>query len=318
MKSAMLILGGTGSIGYAFTENLLQKNIPVTLLVRDLSKAQKLFPASPYLELVEGDVLDIPLLKQLAKDKKYIFHGVNYPYPLWFPQMENVTNAIIEAASLNHATIIFTGNVYNYGKTPLITETSPEAPCTRKGMLRSTLEQHLRAVANAGKCTVLNVRLPDFWGPNVLNKGVEPIFTNALQKKALPYLMRTDIPHQMVYTRDAAEVIARLTLLPQQTPYTCFNYGGQIHPTIQGLLHQIARTANAPAKVTVLPAWLFTILGLFNKEMKEVKEMLYLFEQTILLDDTKVRQLLPDFTETPLQQAIEETLAWFQRYHTNH
>ncbi len=70
----------------------------------------------------------------------------------------------------------------------------------------------LERAANAGTCHVLNVRLPDFWGPNVLNEGVKPIFVNALTGKALPWLINIDIPHQSVYTPDAAEIIVRLML----------------------------------------------------------------------------------------------------------
>ena len=46
--------------------------------------------------------------------------------------------------------------------------------------------------------------------------------------------------------------------------------------------------------------------------MKEVKEMLYLFERTVILDDSKVRKLFPDFKETPMDEAITETLSWFK------
>eukprot|EP01136_Pigoraptor_vietnamica_P043476 Opistho-1_new@18924 len=130
MKSEILVLGSTGSIGYAFTENLLSKNIPVTIIVRDVAKAKNLFQSFNHVEIIKGDAQDLNLLKQVAADKKYIFHGINYPYNEWFGNMDVVTNKIIEAASLNKAMIVFPGNVYNYGNTPLIKEDSPEIPCT--------------------------------------------------------------------------------------------------------------------------------------------------------------------------------------------
>lgn len=43
MKNKFLILGATGGIGYAFTQELLEQNENVTILVRDRSKAQSLF-----------------------------------------------------------------------------------------------------------------------------------------------------------------------------------------------------------------------------------------------------------------------------------
>jgi hypothetical protein len=46
--------------------------------------------------------------------------------------------------------------------------------------------------------------------------------------------------------------------------------------------------------------------------MKEIKEMLYLFGGTVLLEDSKVRAIFPTFKETPLNDAIEETLTWYK------
>ena len=312
MKSEILILGSTGSIGYAFAGNLISKNIAITVLVRDVAKANNLFKSNPLVEIIRGDVQDLVLLKQLSTDKKYIFHGINYPYDKWFGNMDTATMKIIEAASINKAMIIFPGNVYNYGNLPIIKEGSPQNPSTRKGNLRVELEKMLYEAAYAGKCNVLNVSLPDFWGPNVLNEGIKPIFMNALKGKALPSMIRTDIPHQMVFTKDAAEIMVRLMQRGLEKPYENYNYGGYIHPTLKGFLNQISRLANTPEKITTYPKWLFSILGIFNPVMKEVKEMLYLFEGTVILDDSKVRKLFPDFKETSMDEAITETLNWFR------
>ena len=312
MKSEILILGSTGSIGYAFAENLISKNIAITVLVRDVAKANKLFKLNPIVEIIRGDVQDLELLKKISTDKKYIFHGINYPYDKWFGNMDTATMKIIEAASQQKATIIFPGNVYNYGNLPIIKEDSPQNPCTRKGALRVELEKMLYKAANAGKCKVLNVCLPDFWGPNVLNEGIKPIFLNALNGKALPYMIRTDIPHQNVFTKDAAEIMVRLMQRGLEKPHENYNYGGYVHSTMKEFLDQISRLANSPEKITLYSKWLFSVLGIFMPMMKEVKEMLYLFEGTVILDDSKVRKLFPDFKEIPMDEAITETLSWFK------
>ena len=236
----------------------------------------------------------------------------NYPYDKWFGNMDTATMKIIEAASQQKATIIFPGNVYNYGNLPIIKEDSPQNPCTRKGALRVELEKMLYKAANAGKCKVLNVCLPDFWGPNVLNEGIKPIFLNALNGKALPYMIRTDIPHQNVFTKDAAEIMVRLMQRGLEKPHENYNYGGYVHSTMKEFLNQISRLAISPEKITLHPKWLFSVLGIFMPMMKEVKEMLYLFEGTVILDDSKVRKLFPDFKEIPMDEAITETLSWFK------
>jgi nucleoside-diphosphate-sugar epimerase len=320
MKTNILILGATGSIGYAVAERYLAAGTPITILVRNRAKAERLFPAGSPVEIVEGDVQDAALLKRLAADKSVIFHGINYLYQDWFGKMEPATQHIIDAAAPNQALIVFPGNVYDYGLPDgPITETTVPQPISRKGALRIELERMLQTAAEAETCRVLNVRLPDFWGPNVLNEGVRPLMQAALTGKPMPWLVNADIPHQLVYTRDAAEVIVRLTerAIAQRSttrPYEVVNYGGETVPTMRGFLNKLARVAGTAAPVRVYAAWQVRLLGWFKPFVGEVVELLYLYRNSVVLDDAKLRRLLPDFRETPTDTAMTDTLNWFRAY----
>jgi hypothetical protein len=59
---------------------------------------------------------------------------------------------------------------------------------------------------------------------------------------------------------------------------------------------------------------LFKVLGLFMPVMKEIGEMGYLWENSILLNDDKLHQLMPDLSPTPMPLAIQETLDWFRQH----
>ncbi|WP_276499096.1 NAD-dependent epimerase/dehydratase family protein [Pontibacter litorisediminis] len=308
-----LVLGGTGSIGYAFTQELLQHQEQVTLLVRNKQKAQKLFGQWPTLQLVEGDAQDGELLKKLGAEATHIFHGVNYPYGKWQGNMERVTQYVIEAAAINKATIFFPGNIYNFGLIEVIRESTPQRPITKKGAIRVKLEQMLRLAAEQNKCRVITLRLPDFWGPNVMNEGIAPIFKGALAGKPMPWLYRNDLPHQLVYTPDAARAFYELAKLPQLPPYAEYNYAGEVVPSIKQWQAQIAEIAGTNAKYKVYPGWLFKLMGIFSKDMREISEMGYLWQNTILLNDDKLRQALPHLQRTPMQQAIAETLEWHRK-----
>lgn len=313
-----LILGATGSIGYAVAANLLARQLPVTILVRNRAKADVLFPNQPTLTIVEGDAQDATLLNRLAAGKTHIFHGVNYPYNEWFGNMDTVTQKIIDAASINKATIVLPGNVYNFGNTTEpIREDSLPNPNTRKGKLRVDIEAMLERAASDGVCQVLNVRLPDFWGPNVLNEGVKPIFMNALTGKAMPWLITIDIPHQAVYTPDAAEIIVRLMLHGTNQPYEVWNYGGVTFPSVRDWFGQISALTGKPLKTQIYSRFMIRLLGLFMPVLREVKEMLYLYENTILLNDDKARAAFPDFQPTPMKRALQETLDWFREHELN-
>ncbi|MBO9703500.1 MAG: NAD-dependent epimerase/dehydratase family protein [Sporocytophaga sp.] len=319
MTSKILILGATGGIGYAVTQNLINRGIPVAILVRNREKALRLFDHSSLLTIHEGDVQDVGLLNTISYDKDFIFHGVNYPYTDWFGNIDTATEKIIHAASLNNARIVYPGSVYNFGIARIpIDETTIPRPNSRKGALRVRMEEIMESAVLDGKCKVLIVRLPDFWGPNVVNHGTVPIFENALKKKPMHYIGRKDVRHQFVYTKDAADIITTLMLTAEKLQtFEVINYGGETFETASDFLYKIAQCANSPKEVRVLNRFVITTLALFMPAMREVKEMLYLFENAIILDDSKVKEWFPHFTPTPLNTAINETLQWFAQYRLN-
>lgn len=312
-KLDFLVTGATGSIGFAVVSELLNQNIPVTILVRSRKKAAKLFNDSPNLEIIEGDVQDARLLKNAASGKRYLFHGVNYPYNLWEYNMENTTRKIIDAAAQNRATILFPANVYNFGNIKAkIFEDTPPNPQTKKGRIRVKLEAMLKEAAEKGGSRVIILRLPDFFGPNVVNGLTVPIFKNALKKKNMQWLIRTDIPHQIVFTADAGHLFVRLAQDNHLPDFAMFNFAGYTVPTMQSFFEAVAKQTGAPAKVRTLPKFFASVLGAFNPVVRELKEMLYLFENSIELNDEKIRKRYPDFQPTRLEEAIAHTLEWFR------
>lgn len=318
-----LVLGATGSIGYAITQALLKRQWPVTLLVRNRAKAQSLFAGTPGLTILDGDVQDAARVADAAACADFIVHAVNYPYHQWTGNMARATQHVIDAASRRPgapATIVFPGNIYNFGLPdgPIRPDTPP-APITRKGQLRVELEATMTRAAEAGRCRLLTVRLPDFWGPNVLNAGIKPIFMAALAGKPMPWLIDADRPHQAVYTVDAAEVTVRLMARDWQTdaanqPATqVWHYGGTTLPSMRSWFGAIAQLTGHRPRLLVYPGWLFPVMGLVDPMMGEVAEMRYLYRNTVLLDDSLTRAALPDFQPTPMRQAQLDTITWFSQ-----
>jgi nucleoside-diphosphate-sugar epimerase len=282
--------------------------------VRNRAKAVQLFDNNPLLTIHTGDVLDSELLSTLSRDVDFIFHGVNYPYHLWKRFMKPVTNLVIEAASQNRATILFPGNIYAYGDTEEpIKEETISIPTTTKGKLRDELETLLSEAANHGKCEVINLRLPDFYGPNVTNGLIKPLFGNAAKGKSMQWMIRADIPHQFVYTPDAAKLFFWLSQESGLPPYYVLNYGGKLVPTMQAMARTISSLAGSTNRLKLFSRPALKMIGWFVPVVRELNENLYQFEKTIVLDDSKLRSKYPDFKETELKQSIEATINWFRR-----
>ena len=313
METKYLILGATGSIGFAFTNELLSHGLKTTLLVRNKQKAKSLFNNNSLLEIIEGDVNDLSTLKSVAKDKDFIFHGINYPYNLWDKFMKQITQNVIEAAKQNKATILFPGNIYAFGNVLVkITEDSIPNPSTKKGVLRLELKRMLKDAAQQGDCKVVVLRLPDFFGPNVTNGLMKPIFGNAVEKKPIEWLIDADVPHQFVFTNDAAKLFLMLLKENNLPSYFLINYGGEVVASINEWSKTISKISGGTDKVKVNSKTILNILSWFVPVVKELKENFYQFENAILLDDTKLKKHYPNFQPTKMDDAIAETVEWFR------
>ena len=314
MKSDYIILGATDGIGYAVTESLLSRKIPVSILVPEREKALALFQPSEFLEVLEGDVYDLTLLKQVTEGKKFIFHGLQFPYQDSADRVGRYTENIIKAAAGSRSTIVYPGNVYNFGRTPLVKENTLPDPINLRGDLFVQIEAHFLEAVIKNSCRILIVRLPDLWGPNVQSRLIRSIFMSALKKEAFPFPGRFDIPHQFVFSRDAAAIITRLMDLPVSEPFKVYNYGGRTFQGARDFLFRVAVEAGSPRQIKRLKYWQLALYSWFRPEMMELKESHYLFENSILLDDSYVRGLFPDFCSKPLREAVVETLDWFSRH----
>ena len=92
MKKKHLVLGATGSIGYAYTRELLDSGIETTILTRNQKKASSLFRNHPLLDVIEGDPADTDTLHNLAGTYEFIFFGINFPYQQWSEKMKPLTS----------------------------------------------------------------------------------------------------------------------------------------------------------------------------------------------------------------------------------
>ncbi len=308
-----LVTGATGGIGYSVVNELLERGHAARILVRNRNKANRLFKENPLLSIVEGDVKNSGALKEAARGTRVLFHGVNYPYNMWEKNMEEVTGNIIEAAAASRATILFPGNVYNFGIPDMpIKEDTPPNPIARKGEIRVGLEKMLQEAAVQDRCRVIIVRAADFWGPNIINGLMDPNFVNPLKKKGFRWVGKTDIPHQLTYTPDLAKLFVRLSREEGLNAFEVFNYGSAVVPSIKSWFEMIAQETGAPLRIQSLSKLMISGIGLFVPVLRELKEMFYLFENSVVLDDTKIKSFYPDFKPTVMTGAIRHTLAWFK------
>jgi nucleoside-diphosphate-sugar epimerase len=73
-------------------------------------------------------------------------------------------------------------------------------------------------------------------------------------------------------------------------------------------IKHVAERAGIKAKVKPFPWWLISAMSPFNATLHEMREMRYLWEQTIEMDNSKLIAFLGHEPQTPLTEAVRSTL----------
>ena len=301
-----LVIGATGGVGGEAAIALLRHGWTVRALTR---RAQ---PAKSGIEWIVGDAMVADDVARAAQGVQLIVHAANPPgYKDWDKLVLPMLDNTIAAAKANGARILLPGTVYNFGLEtfPLIDETAPQTPATRKGKIRVEMERRLKA-ASAQGAPVLIVRAGDFFGPHAGNNW----FGQAVVKPGAPLKSVTEpsakgLPHAWAYLPDLAETMARL--LDQEdrlSGFEVFHFGG--HLLAWGEMAASVRRVTDQPKLPVMsfPWWLIVGLSPAVPLFREMAEMRYLWREPLVLDDRKLRAFLEDVPETPLDTAVAASL----------
>ena len=315
MASTALIIGATGGFGSEMAAALRNYGWQVRAMHRKPKAAARQLADMPFIDWIKGDAMNAADVKAAAVNADVIVHAVNPPgYRNWGGTVVPMIDNTIAAAKASGAGILFPGTVYNVGPDafPLLAETSPQHPKTRKGALRVEMERRLRAASEEG-VKVLILRAGDFfggchagnnWFAQGLVKPGKPV-------RAVTYPGPHHVGHQWAYLPDMAETAARLLARADDlADFETFHFGG--HWLEQGIemadaIRAAARRPDVPVKR--LPWFALTLLSPFVETFREMREMRYLWKKPVRLDNTKLVAFLGREPHTPLDIAVRQSLA---------
>jgi nucleoside-diphosphate-sugar epimerase len=83
--------------------------------------------------------------------------------------------------------------------------------------------------------------------------------------------------------------------------------------TNRELVTQIANRIGVTPKYRVAGKLIVNIVGMFNDEIKEFRELMYQHVDDFIVDSTKFQNTFP-FTVTPHEEAILKTVDWYQHH----
>lgn len=297
-----VVFGAAGALGAAIVQNLAQQNKAVRAVVRDDGRARKVLPSSA--EIVVADASKPDSIKPA-------FHNV--PYDKWTEVMPLVTGNILACAIETQANVVFPGNVYVYGRFQRVpaTEDHALAATGKKGKLRIALERKLMDAHSDSKVKVVIPRFPDYYGPNVTNKLMKPIVMAALSGKKARWVRNLNVRHDLVFIEDAAAACIMLGETPSA-------YGEVWHVPGAGpitgreFIDMAFRAAGNKPNIGLLSGRMLRIVGLVNSDAREMIELMYEFEEPLVLDGSKFSTEFPLFKYTSHEEGIRKTIHWFR------
>jgi nucleoside-diphosphate-sugar epimerase len=172
------------------------------------------------------------------------------------------------------------------------------------------MERRLQQAASKG-AKALIVRAGDFYGPRSGNswlaQGMVPT-PGPVKRVFNP--ARAGIGHSWAYLPDLAETMVRL--LDRQSDladFDSFQFGGTWVEDNRIFAEAIRDAAGKPrAPIYPFPWFAVHAIAPFNETAREMREMIYLWRRPLRLLDEKLRRFLGDLPDTPLQEALGDTL----------
>ena len=308
-----LVLGITGSVGREIATVLNARGWRISALHRNPEAASKLAGLPAGVRWFKGDSMQADDVLAAAAGAALIVHAVNPPnYHNWrglaLPMLENT----IKAAHAEGARIVLPATVYNFGRdaAPLLKENSPQRPPTAKGAVRVEMEMMLQRASLYGVRSLV-VRCGDFFGPGAGNSWLtRGIVRTKGAIKSLSYPGTQAVGHSWAYLPDLAETVARLLESPRPlSNYEVFHFRGHWFARGVEMAEAVCRLGDPPYRqIKTFPWWALNLAAPFVEVFREMRDMRYLWEVALQLDNAKLYAYIGEEPHTPTDAALAATL----------
>jgi nucleoside-diphosphate-sugar epimerase len=308
--SNLHVVFGTGAIGMALIEQLHATGKQVRAVNRSGSA-----DVPEGVEIVGGDATSDEFTTAASAGASVVYFCLNPPYTNWPELFPPLQAAAIAGAQSAGAKLVVMDNLYMYppmNGQPL-TEDLPYSATTRKGSVRGRMSEDLMAAHQSGGLRATAGRASDYFGPRGLLSAMgERVFYPALVGKKAQVMGNPDVLHTYSYIPDIAKGLAILGE-HEEADGQAWHLPNAPAITTRQFIDQVYNAAGTDPGISAMPRWMVNTVGLFNGNVRELKEMLYEFEEPFVVDDSRFKAAFGDIA-TPLPDAIETTVAWFRAH----
>ncbi|SBW05473.1 Nucleoside-diphosphate-sugar epimerase [uncultured Dysgonomonas sp.] len=302
------ILGANGTIANALIPVLQREKVDIRLVSRNPKPVDGI-------ETMKADMLKTDQVLHAISGSNVVILtvGLQYNSKVWASEWPVIMCNVIDACKATGAKLIFFDNAYMYGKTDgVITETSLYNAVSKKGRIRASIARMLEKKMQEGSLKAIIARAVDFYGPNVTDKSAPGVYvlSNLKKGKRAQWPINADVPRSFNYVPDAAEAL--WLLANKESAFGQIWHLPSALPALTGreFIKVVSQNMGGNGKVTVLPKWIFKIMGLFVPFIREAYELNYQDEYPFIFSSEKFEKAF-DFTPTSYDKGIKQTSEWF-------
>jgi nucleoside-diphosphate-sugar epimerase len=263
---------------------------------------------------------DTETLVRQAQGARVVLHALNPPYThkAWREQAVGLMDAAIAVARALQATLMWPGNVYNYGEAmpPVLHETTPQQAKGFKGRLRIELEQRLANATQDGGMRAVVLRAGDFFGSGT-GSWLDQAIAKDLPRGRVTWPGPLDVTTSWAYLPDLARTFVRVAQERERlAAFECLQFAGHavsgqqwVHSLSAAAAERGWLPASGALRVSRLNWTLLRVAGLALPTFQALAAMRYLWHTPYRLDNTRLRALIGDEPRTAFDQAVEQALA---------
>ncbi len=303
----VIVLGANGRLGQACVAAFHHEGWTVAALARSAPTSQRL----EHVDYITADALDSGALTHAVAGYDVIVNAVNVSYAGWAEMTPKLTEAVSRVAASTGATVIIPGNIYHYGAgmPATLSEATHASPTTGLGKVRLTMERAYQSRAAMDGFQALILRAGDYLDGRRTGGWFDSQIANKLDQGKVTYPGPLDVAHEWAYLPDFARAIVALAGHRETLP-AFYALGFSSHNiTGQKLVDGLTATIGKPLKLGGVPWPMLKLFSLFSPNLKGVTDMAYLWTKPHAIDGSAFDALVPDFTRTPLSQALSQTCA---------
>ncbi|CDR62598.1 NAD-dependent epimerase/dehydratase family protein [Staphylococcus schweitzeri] len=301
------ILGSNGQIGQEIAKEIYSKYTKNIRLVS--RKPQKIHDTD---ELIPADLLKYEDTYKAIEGSEIVYFAVGLPpdSEMWEKRFSIIMENVIKACQETNSKLAFFDNTYMYEKNDNVqVESSPFKAKGRKSKVRAEMANMLLSAMEDKTIDAVIGRAPEFYGPDLTQSITNSMIFNRVKEDKRAIVPLSDsVLRTLIWTPDASRALALLGNTPDAYGET-WHLPTDSSITYRNLINKVENITNKKVNYTVLPMWMFKVGSLFNKQVKELVELLPRYKYDNIFKSQKFKKQFPDFKTTTFDEGINQVLS---------